>query len=425
MRIHRTTWIALPVLVLVIAGTGTGWWGYQQYLGRQALAVQVTNSYNAAFHGLTSNLEQIHQQLGEVMVSADPAIITTHMQDVARLSFAANTEAARLPAPAFPEGQIQTFTMDLGKQAEQDAVHPAPTPTLRKQVLTAWTETGKMLTVLHQVDLTNHGNSLQQTGLWRGKTQTSALPTFVGSLQQLDAAGPSQAPTKTARATSTPMSKAKVGRSFAGFVRLQATQGWQIHTLPGTTEAAYSINGQTQDGAVYGSLSKNLQVLSFHNERAIAQGPAKVSVADARDHAQAWLKSRGLAPASLTDTATFDHTAYFTFSPELSGLPVLDQPMVVQVALDRGDVIGYSGGPFEKNRFQALPSRRYSVSQLQRKLSPQFAVAESRQAIALDSSERPQPAVAFYGTSQRETYCVVVNAHSGKEMRVTQLTNHT
>ncbi|WDL97123.1 PepSY1/2 domain-containing protein [Alicyclobacillus sp. ALC3] len=425
MRIHRTTWIALPVLALVVAGTGTGWWGYQQYLGRQALAVQVTNSYNAAFHGLTSNLEQIHQQLGEVMVSADPAIITTHMQDVARLSFAANTDAARLPAPAFPDGQIQAFTMDLGKQAEQDAVHPTPSASLRKQVLSAWTETGKMLTVLHQVDLTNHGSTVQPTGLWKGKTQAAALPSFVASLQQLDAAGSTPTPNKTTHTTSVPMSKAKVGRSFTQFVGLQAVQGWQIHRLPRSTEAAYSVNGKTQEGTVYGSVSNNLQVLSFHSERAIAQGSAKVSVADARDHAQAWLKSRGLTPASLTDTATFDHTAYFTFSPELSGLPVLDQPMVVQVALDRGDVIGYSGGAFEKNRFQALPSRQYSVSQLQHRLSSQFVVAESRQVIALDSSERPQPAVAFYGTSQRETYCVVVNAHTGKEMRITQLTNHT
>ena len=103
---------------------------------------------------------------------------------------------------------------------------------------------------------------------------------------------------------------------------------------------------------------------------------------------------------------------------------VVSQGILVKVALDNGQVVGYDATNYYYYPVHDLPVRRFSAAALRRVVNPAFHVRMVREVIALDKSNQYQPAVAFYGTGNGETYCVYINANTGREMAIDQLTSH-
>lgn len=439
MRIHRTTWVALPILALVIAGTGTGWWGYQQQQQKQALAVHVANSYSSAFHTLTADVEQAHQTIGEALVTSDQTMLSKRLQTVARLSFAANGEVARLPADALPDGHVQAFTENLGTFAQRQAANT--TPTLRTQLATYWKQTGQLVSSLHQLSPDVGGthqvwlSTVQPQGKIKPGAASSANASFLAGLRQLDASAGRWSTAQTNaitagsghNATDNPKAgeQARVTSEFSAFTGTSRVSQWQVQGARGAGRTRIDlVQGTTSEGPIYGSVVPSTdQVLSFHIDRTLADKPS-IDLAEATRRARHWLEARHFPPVESTGVSQFDNSAYCTFAPLYRGVPVIDQEIVVNVGLDRGDVIGYQGTRYDQQPLTRVPARLLGIQQLKRQVSSALDIHETRTVVALDDQHHPQPAVAFYGTSHGETYCVVMNANTGREIRITQLTNH-
>lgn len=433
MKIHRTTWIALPILALIVGGAGTGWWGYQQHVQRQALAVHVVNTYNAALHGLTGDMEQIHRSLGEALVTNDRSLYSQRMQNVARLAYTAKADVSRLPANSLPNGGLQAFASNLGRFADQQAVSKQPLGSSHQQLTAYWTQSGKVVSALHglttQVSDTHNAFMSNVQNLTPGRG--AHAPAMTKGLQQLDAAVSgvgASTPKGASHARSASLSGTKRQRivsAFTAFVGVPNTGTWQVQFTSGADGSArLLVSNTTGNVPIYGTVNPaNEQVMSFHLDRPIGAHEA-IDLVQACKLAQQWLQVRGFASVTSTETSQFDHTAYCVFAPSTHGIPVIDEPIVVHVGLDHGTVLGYQGTAYDQVSLRGVLPRRFSSAALRAKLNPAFHVQETREVVALDNQHQPQPAVAFYGTNHGETYRVVVNAHSGVEMKVTQLTDH-
>ncbi|MDQ0188479.1 germination protein YpeB [Alicyclobacillus cycloheptanicus] len=459
MRIHRTTWIALPIVALVVVGAGTGWWGYDQHQQRQAMAVHLENTYNGAYQAFVSDLEQLHNELGKAIVTGDAATYRTRLQNIARFSDAADAELSRIPVNVLPDGQIKTFTSHVGAYARtQLLTNPTPNAKARAQLDTDFGNTGTLVKKLQQLQpsvgtataswvetlglnksslpwarpVSGAAGSTPGTGAFVGNaTSAHTRQTFVDGLKNLDAAAAKWNQASAAAAPTKPMvtgpriTSQEAVRTMAQLTGWTQSKPWQAApSKAGANPPVYFVSGQTPAGNVYGKVTqRGGHVLTFHLNQTIGS-KTNIDVVQAEQKAAAWLKQRGYGAFVPASTSRFDHTLYVTLSPTYRGTPVIDRTITLQIALDTGKVVGYEATPYYAHPMTAVPARRYTAQQLEKRLSPAFRVREEEPVIAFDTNQQAQPAVAFYGTSHGESYQILMNANSGQEMRNTQLTNH-
>ncbi|MCL6547606.1 MAG: germination protein YpeB [Alicyclobacillus sp.] len=434
--LHRTTWIAIPVVALVVAGTGLGWWGYDQHQQRQALAVRAENQYSSAFHGLVSDMYHVEETLGKALITGDPSAFQGRLRDVWRLSYAAQTDIGRLPSDLMPMHNVQKFLTNLGNAADR------------------WMETGasplnggvhRQLQVFYQQShqLSGQLAALQSKVLNGHLTLTSAEAALNGgskdnqivdSFRRMDTEASQfeesdQTPMSTLRGRTTaladedPVTPRQAVSAVGEWLGVAKTKPWTVsQTRKGAYVPQYQVSGTTPWGQMFATVSKpGGHVLSFRIEH--SPGTGDFDFSEAEDKAQRWLESRGFGRVEPLTASQYDKVGYFVFAPLWNGVPVVSQPVSVRVALDNGQVIGYDGSKFFYYPVRNVPERRFSVAQLRDRLNPDFRVRMEKTVVVLDGDNRYQPAVAFYGTNNGETYCIYMNAHTGREIEIERLTD--
>lgn len=449
--VHRTTWIALPIVALVVIGAGTSWWGYDQYRQNQAMALRLQGSYNGAFQGLSSDVEQLHDDLGQALVTNDISGYQQRLRDIARLGYAADAEVSRIPPRVMPDGHIQQFTRTLGDYAAEQATSGRlPTPAVRAQLDSYWMESGNLAKQMQNVQpdigatadawLTSdvsgppnaHHAGIRRVGAFMGGRAAQRSPTTADKLRSLDASvalwmkeNPKSAAQPVHSHAASRATTAQAKHAVATLIGAHAKQNWQVASSHGADILpVYIVTGSTSVGDLYATVTqRGAQVLSFHLQRSIGTKES-LDGAQARQTAVHWLSSHHLGDMQVQSASQFDGTLYVRCAPHVHGVPLIDQTVTVQVALDNGQVVGFDRTSVEPTGAANIPARKMTAQQLRTKLNPGFRVREEHQVIATDAQGHPQPAVAFYGTSHGETYCILMNANTGKELRITQLTSH-
>ncbi|WP_029420280.1 PepSY1/2 domain-containing protein [Alicyclobacillus macrosporangiidus] len=432
--LHRTTWVAIPVLGLVLVGSGLGWWGYGQYRERQALAIETENQYENSFHNLATEVDQLQRELGKTIVSGDANRFQDHLRDVWRITYAAQTDASRLPFELMPMHQTQQFLSQVANSTntwiEQQA---KPTnASVRKQLQTYYAQAGKLNGQLRDLQATVLNNHLSWQDVNRAlrthrtdnqvvdgfrKMDTQA-GTFVESQQRV----PSPVRPDTDVLSKEPVVDAEgAKRAVRAFLGLPASTDLQVQAAKaGAPAPVYSVSGAVPAGSLTATVSQHGgHVLSM----SITPKPTKgeVDFSEAEDKAAAWLTAHGFGHVENTTARQYDGTAYYVFVPVRDGAQVVTQGIMVKTDLHSGNVIGYDGTNYFMHPVQGLAPRRLNANQLRKVLSPDLHVQMQRDVILEDPDKHWVPAVAFYGTSNDETYVVYVNANTGKEIEVEQL----
>jgi spore germination protein len=432
--LHRTTWVAIPVLGLVLAGSGLGWWGYGQYRERQALAIETENQYENSFHNLATEVDQLQRELGKTIVSGDANRFQDHLRDVWRITYAAQTDASRLPFELMPMHQTQQFLSQVANSIntwiEQQA-KPADA-SVRKQLQTYYAQAGKLNGQLRDLQATVLGNHLSWQDVNRAlrthRTDNQVVDGFrkmdtqAGTFIESQLRVPSPVRPDTDVLSKQPVVDAEgAKRAVRAFLGLPATTDLQVQAAKaGAPAPVYTVSGAVPAGSLTATVSQHGgHVLSMSITPKPTRG--EVDFSEAEDKAAAWLTARGFGRVENTAARQYDGTAYYVFAPVRDGAQVVTQSIMVKTDLHSGGVIGYDGTNYFMHPVQNLAPRRLSANQLRKVLSPDLHVQMHRDVILEDPDKRWVPAVAYYGTSDDETYVVYVNANTGKEIEVEQL----
>ncbi|WP_026961975.1 PepSY1/2 domain-containing protein [Alicyclobacillus herbarius] len=439
--LERTTWAAIPVAALVVVGGGLGWWGYSQYHEKQALAAEVQSRYEGTFHNLTTDANHLEEELGKALVSGDTASFQGHLRNVWRLSSIAQDDVGNLPLQLMPTHHTQQFLANVGKQTDQWLTQGA-SPTdknVHSKLQKMYQQAHKMSTSLNQMQ----GTVLNQRLSWLSVTQALQQERqqktdnqIVDGFHKMDKAAGAFAETKETPATPhRPSTNALRGekkvtatdakRAVAQVLGVGVGQNWHATmTDKGSKVPEFIVTGSTKWGHLRALVSQSGgHVLSFQVDYQMGKGTYDFS--DAERKAESWLKRRGFTAVELLNSYQYDRTGYYVFAPLYKGVPVMSQTISVKVALDQGGIIGYDASNYFYYPVDAVPSRVYSANQLQKRLHPSFQVRMRRECIVKDKNGNYQPAVAFYGTENGETYRVFMNAHTGHEIDIEQLTHHS
>ncbi|MBX5437539.1 MAG: germination protein YpeB [Alicyclobacillaceae bacterium] len=432
--LHRTIWIAIPVLALVVGGAGLGWWGYDQHQQRQALALHAENQYSSAFHGLVSDMYHVEETLGKSLITRDPSAFQGRLRDVWRLSYAAQMDIGRLPSGLTPMNNVQKFFTNLGNTADrwmQTAASPTDPAVHRKleSMYQKSLELSDQLSNLQWKVLNDRLNLLSTDGAEAQPADNQIVDSFrkmdreASNFEESD-----QTPTSALKGGTTalshedPVTARQAVSAVAEFLGVARNQPWSVtQTKKGAYVPQYQVSGNTPWGPLYATVTKHGgHVVSFRIEH--RPGAGEFDFGDAQDRAQRWLESRGFGRVEPLSASQYDKVGYFIYAPLYDGVPVVSQPLSVRVGLDNGHVIGYDSSQYFYYPIRSLPSRRFTVAQLRDRLSPDFRVRMEKPVVVLDGDNQYQPAVAFYGTNNDQTYCVYMNAHTGREIEIERLT---
>ncbi|QSO53428.1 germination protein YpeB [Alicyclobacillus curvatus] len=437
---HRTTWFAIPIALLAVLCTGLGIWSYKLNTDRQAMVNQSDAQYSAAFHSLVSDMDHLTQRLGESEVSTDQSGFAACAQDIWRLAYAGQTEISKLPVELMPMHHTQAFLTALANQSNAwiaDKSSPRD-PAVFKQVNNYYQRATSLKTELQSIQGKVLGSGLgwvavnrsvnQKGGYHTGDNQVvdgfrtleKDLTTFseTASLgSQLESTKPPVKHPQGAIVTpTTAMNK------VAAMLRIERGRDWKTTTSNlGGRETVYLISGNAGHNPISAVVSRaGGNVLSLHEDRNPANG--NYGFDNAENRAKAWLQQNGFGIVDAEIANQYGNVGYFVFVPQTAGGLAIQSPITINMALDNGDVLTLDTQAYYRNPVPATaPKRSYSTSQLQRKLNPQLKVEEVRNVVMRNPAGQVTSAAQFIGVHGKQTYSVILDATTGDELSVNQI----
>lgn len=438
---HRTTWYAIPIVGLAVLASGLGIWTYRLHADRQALVTQSDAQYSAAFHGLVSDMNQLTERLGESEVSSDKVGFAACSRDIWRLCYAAQTEIAKLPVELMPMHNTQAFLSALANESDTWMAGNTSTkdPKVLKQVDNFYGQATKLQGELDSVQGKVLGEGLgwvavnrainQKKGYHTGdnqivdgfRTMEKGLTTFSETADLGSQVEGTHKPS-TSKPQGAVITPSAAIHKVAAMLGVTKPQAWKTTTSSlGQSQTVYMISGQTPGGPISAVVTRRGgHVLVVHRDRSVASDHFGFSRGE--NQAISWLQKQGFGALTPEIANEYDNVGYFVLVPKTRNGIAIESPISVNVALDNGEVLALDTQAYYRNPMPThVPKHKYSAKYLRTKLNPQLTVEEEKNVIVHNSKGQPTSAIEFIGMHGKRTYGVLMDAVTGKEISVRQL----
>jgi spore germination protein len=432
------------IVVLLLAVVGTSYWGYQERKAKNAVLVQAENNYQRAFHDLSYQVDVLHDNLGNTLAMNSRKSLSPALTDVWRISSEARTDVGQLPLTLMPFNKTEEFLSDIGNFSYRTAVRD-----LEKEPLTdkeyarlqkLYTQAGDVQNDLRKVQYQVIKNDLR----WMDVEKALALddenadntivdgfrtvekrvsgysetpnndPTFISSRQQDD---------NFKNVKGKKISRKEAIEKAKDYADLKHPVNVKVHSnAKGADYGFYSISMSDKSGNDVNMdlTKKGGYPIWYMNTRKVKA--AKMSLNEASNKAIAYLKQHKFDSLDLYESAQYDNTGLFNFVTTVNGVRVYPDAVKVQVALDNGDVIGFSADEFLKaHKLRNIGNAKLTSKQARTKISPKVKIMEDRKAIIENDVGEEVLCYEFLGTINQDTYRIYINANTGQEEKVEKL----
>jgi len=431
--------IVMPIAVLVAIGLGV--WGYQVNTEKNTILIKAENQYQRSFHDLSHNVDQLQQELGG-MVAVNPSkqgYYRREMINLWRITNQAKTNITQLPLTMLPFDKTQELLHRLSKFTYQTSIRDLdakPLTDAEKKNLTSLYECTKDIgKELSQVQSTILAKNLRWMDVEaalasqkekqdnviidgfktlnkkaEGYSELDFGPAVMKSAQRRDL---NKLPGKEMSA----MEIRKIAQKFLGLADaspLKVTENGQ-----GTEFNSYTVTyplGKSEDLTIDYS-KKGGHLLQFMHPRSI--GSKVLDARGAQDAAKEFLEEHGFANMKLINYDEYQRTAALTFAEEHQGVLVYPEAVMLNVALDDGQVTDMRTANYhfeKKDRKFSAPG--ITAQAARKELNPNFQVLSSRQALIENEQGEEVRCYEFLGKINGELYKVFVNSDTGYEEKV-------
>lgn len=427
--IHRATWWAGGVCVVIVAGSAVGYWGHQQQQQKSAFARAANTPYQSAYHSLVSDMSSLHSAFGHCLLTQDNQTLDAHLSDISRVAYAGQTELGKLPANFNSDHHLSAYLHDMQNTAREwiQIKNVGTDRSVKKQLRSYYNQSSAVLTQLEglQTQIEQH------PGIWMNHDGNGSSATVQDGLKRVDEAiGTIRAPKPATMSMTTnarpahqqlKLTKKQVLKKVAALAGETDTSGWtaELHRT-GTDAPYYQVSGKMKGKDISGDVSATSgKLLSYYNDRKV--NTSAYDFSEASNDATRWLSKRGYASVIRNDAKQFDHVAMFTFYPSVQQKPVMDEQIEVSVGLDNGGIVGYHSTGKAVPRAGQVKKMTMTMAQLRAKLSPDFQVRMENPVIVRNPQGSWITGVAFYGTLHDETHRVILSGQNGSEVSAVRL----
>jgi len=436
--------ILIGVLALGIAGTA--YWGYQEHQEKNAILINAENNYQRSFHNLAYRMDLLHDKIGTTLAMNSKESLSPSLIEVWRLTSLAHGDVGQLPLTLLPFNKTEEFLANIGNFSYRTAVRDlSKDPLTDKEYQTLkglYKQSGDIQNELRNVQHLVLKNNLRwmdvELALASGKENTDN--TIIDGF-------------KTVEKTVTSFEESDFGPTFANLqkkdenfnkikgktiTRQEAVQiAKKYLNFDGNTNVKVTENGKGSDFGFYSISIKNKKTgqeasmditkkaghpIWFINNRDIKKQILSLNAAN--NKAASFLKEAGFKNLEGFESTQYDHIGVFNFVTNINGVRIYPEAVKVKVALDNGDIVGFSAEEYLKSYHnRTIEKPALTLEQARAKVNPKLKVMEQRQAIIVNDLNEDVLCYEFLGTLGDDTYRIFINAKTGIEEEVEKLKN--
>lgn len=434
------------IAVLSIGVVGAAYWGYQEHQEKNAVLLNAENNYQRAFHNLTYQMDTLHEKIGTTLAMNTRKSLSPTLAEVWRMTSEAHHSVGQLPLTLLPFNKTEEFLAKIGDFSFQTAVRDLDKDPLSDKEYQAlkdlYGQAGDIQKELRNVQHLVLKNNLRwmdvELALVSGKESTDNTiidgfktveksvegyedtdfgPTFVSFKKKDDNFKNIQGKKISEEEA---INIAKKYAKVDGNAETHVTENGK-----GSNYGFYSVslmNKQNNEQATMDITKKGGYPIWFIVNREIEN--EKLSLHEASNRAVAFLKENGYQKLELFESTQYDHVGLFSFVTSENGVWVYPDSIKIKVALDNGNIIGFSADDYLKTKqARNLPTPKITKEEALAEISPNVKIMEDRQAIILSDRGEEVLCYEFLGTLGDDTYRIYINSLNGMEEKVEKLKN--
>lgn len=435
--------------VLTVALLGTGYWGYKEHQEKNAILIKIENNYQRAFHDLTYNIDLLHDEIGSTLAMNSRERLSPSLAEVWRITSEAQNDLGQLPLVLLPFSKTEEFLYKIGDFSYRNAIRDLDNEPLTEEeyetLQQLYEQSGEIQDELRKVQTMAMEENLRWMDVeialaTEDEPQDNAIidgfkivDEKVASFKEVDFGPEAVALTSNDEKLAERIEgMKKVSEDEAiniakKFLNLKSLEGIEVSkTLDGLAYSAYNISipDKEHGTSIVLEITENGGYVTWMmNERNIDK--QSISLNEAFENAKKFLKRNGFNDMELIDSKQYDNIGVFNFSKLEDNVRIYTQTVVLEVALDEGDIIGYEGISYIENdgeeRENLTP--KLSSEEAEKQLNPNLKIMDHHVAVINNQLEEEVLCHEFYGVINNDTYQIFINADNGKEELVKKLAN--
>lgn len=437
MRDKWPTWVA-PALALGLVAMGL--YAYNEQSQHAAAMVRLESGYQAAFHGLAFDVDEMQDALARALASTDGGVAAHELQLAGHDAATAQADAGRLPASALPGGLLQTALKRAAEITDALVVRAASGKALttadRSQLRILYEGATRLEGQLRAVQGTiwnGHYSFLPVERLARAGTWArSELGAGMARVEHASAAMVASlsftdlVENKTTAGRSAVISESRavvIARAFIGASpnRRVSVKTTALGGLAPALLVSFAPSANGKDASHVAIARRSGEVL-WMTGPASGRG-SRLDLAQAQSVAGTFLSRRLRGDFALMDAWQFDAQGDYRFAPMRSGVVYDVHPVLIKVDLGSGRVIGYDAAAYLSSPLPVVGLRpTVSARQAEAALPTEMKIAGSRLAVVDSVYQHSVLVYDFLGHMNGSTFRVFVDAHTGKEVGIQKLT---
>lgn len=434
-------WKKIILIVLFLCAFSAAAFAAYQKGQANALQNHMENQYQRAFHEMTFQMDLLHDEIGSTLAMNGGRTLSPALTEVWRLTSMIHSDIGQLPLGVLPFSEMEKFLMKIGEFSYLTSVRD-----LSSEPLTV--DEYKKLEQLYDqsAEIQNELRTIQSRIL---EEELSWL-----DLEQLMATGDAKAqPVVDGFAKVDGVVKGYASETFAPTDQETASQRRkQLQHLTGNEiqpDDALSIAekfsgmqlenanvSKSLKGSTYPFISVTDTEESFSMDLSVKGGyplymikdrevtEANLSLNESVTEAEKFLNQNDLNDLKLEKGQQTDHSASLTFSRYLkdSDIWVLDDSVYIKVALDNGEILGFTGYDYWAGHGEIeIPQIKLTENEALSLLHSEFENGETRMTLIRNEVDEHVLCYEFTGITKEETFRIYINAENGQEEKVEKL----
>ncbi|MGG4494533.1 germination protein YpeB [Brevibacillus reuszeri] len=440
-----TARILFPIALVALVGAGV--WGYQEHNEKNSVLIKAENSYQRAFHDLTYHVDKLHDELGKSLVVNSRRQMTPTLTNVWRLSYAAQADVGQLPLTLMPFNKTEEMLSrvadfsyrvavrdldkeplnekeygtlkSLHKQAKdiQDELRNVQTNVIDKQL--RWMD---VETALASDDKKSDNTIVDGFQTIEKKVQEYPDLDWGVGIQSLD----KKKQQRIKGIDGKPVGAEEAKRIAMDFLGVK-DGGRNIEVNDngkGQEYTAYSVRIPSKDNksAINMDVTKRSgKVVWMMDERPV--GEEKLSMKQAEEHGKTFLTKHGYDNMVVSEIDSYERSALFTFVPVQDGVRIYPDSVIVEVALDNGEVTAFNATEYLFNHKKRLLSEpKLTKEEARKRVNPSVKVTSERLALIEGKNDGKEVLTwELSGSFEGNAYSIYVNASTGDEEEVVKM----
>ncbi|MFD2630705.1 germination protein YpeB [Oceanobacillus kapialis] len=433
-------WIIIAVLSVGVAGTA--FWGYQEHQEKNAVLIQAENTYQRSFHELSYHVDLLHDKIGTALAMNSEQRLSPQMVDIWRLTSEALSNVGQLPLGLLPFNKTEEFLSNIGDFTYRTAVRNLDDEPLSDEETKSFEElyeqSGDIKDELRQVQhvvldnnlrwmdvqlaLANEDEQVDNTIVDGFQTVEKTVEGYSESNVDSPIVGTSSQEHSFQSLNGKKVSEEHVREKAKDI--LEVNDGSKLHVTKsgeGADVPTYSVSYKDNKKSAYMDMTEQ----GGHPITVLVRRPVKekeISLNEGMERAKDYLSKYKFEDMEIFQSNQYDNIGVYSFLYNQDGVRVYSDAMEIKVALDTGEILGFTARNYLMNHTQRdIPEPEITEDEAKEAVNQSVDIQESFLSVIDNDLGEEVLTYEFLGVMGNETYRIFVNASDGTEEKVEKL----